>query len=140
MKGAEVRGPHRLRRIEQRVRTSFESLDPHAVVSWSGSRSNWWRPSPTAPCQRQSAVAAALRLETAAASSADGLTSGAMVVSSRFEAARAWYFERQPGAHFVRSRRVYVDAQSYQAGKAAGAGVSIRQGISTTTDHRRLLT
>jgi post-segregation antitoxin (ccd killing protein) len=85
-------------------------------------------------------VAAALRRETAAASSADGLTSGAMVVSSRFEAAKAWYFERQPGAHFVRPRPVYVDVESYQAGKTAGAGVSIRQGMSTTIDPRRLLT
>lgn len=85
-------------------------------------------------------VGVALGRETAQASSADGATSGAMVLSSRLEAARAWYFERQPGARFVRPRRVYVDAQSYGAGRAAGAGVSVRKGVSTTTDPRRLLT
>jgi hypothetical protein len=85
-------------------------------------------------------IGAALGREMAAAASADGATSGAMVVSSRYEAAKAWYFERQPGARFVRPRRVYVDAQSYQAGRAAGAGVSIHKGVSTTSNPRRLLT
>ena len=86
-------------------------------------------------------VGMALESEMAAASSDDGATSGAMVVSSRFEAAKAWYFAAQPNARFVRPRRSYVDAQSYQAGKSAGAGVSIRKGMSTTTTNpRRLLT
>lgn len=85
-------------------------------------------------------VGAALACEMAAASSADGATSGAMVVSSRFAAAQAWYFEGQPNARFVRPRRTYVDAQSYQAGQTAGAGVSIRKGVSTTTHPQRLLT
>lgn len=85
-------------------------------------------------------VSSALMREMAAASSADGATSGAMVVSSRSAAAQAWYFEGRPNARFVRSRRSYVDAQSYQAGQSAGAGVSIRRGVSTTADPQRLLT
>lgn len=85
-------------------------------------------------------VGAALRHETAAASSVDGATSGALVVSSRFAAAQAWYFEAQPNARFVRPRRAYVDAQSYNAGQSAGARVSIRKGMATTTNPQRLLT
>ncbi len=84
-------------------------------------------------------IGAALQRETAVASSVDGATSGALVVSSRVAAAQAWYFKAQPNARFVRQRRAYVDAHSYGAGQSAGAGVSIRKGVATTTDPRRLL-
>lgn len=84
-------------------------------------------------------ISAALVRETAAETAPGGTSAGALVLSSRYEAARAWYLERNPTARFVGSRSVSVDAVSYQAGRSAGAEVSIRKGVSTTSDPRRLL-
>lgn len=85
-------------------------------------------------------IAVALARETAAAAGSDGTPAGALVLSSRYEAAKAWYFERNPGARFVGSRRATVDPLSYHAGRTAGAEVSIRKGVSTVSNPRRLLT
>jgi uncharacterized protein DUF2786 len=112
----------------------IERLRVEQTRGWSAARKNHF-------CLGAAhTIAAALARETAAASASNGAPSGALVVSSRYEAAKAWYFERQPGARFVRPRHVYVDPQSYAAGRAAGAEVPIRKGVSTTTDPQRLLT
>lgn len=85
-------------------------------------------------------IIGALQRETAEAISTSTGASGALALSSRYDAAKTWYIAQNPSTVTSRSRRVMVDMHAYQSGKAAGAAVSIRKGMTTSAaDPRRLL-